>query len=94
MLINYICYLTSLSLLISILIYSYVSIVSNINGVRLAAGKGPVGFINPTLYANPNAFNDITVGDIKCTTNICCQSGFVATAGWDPATGKISNLPS
>jgi len=72
-------------------------VVSTINGQRLAAGKGPVGFINPTLYANPKAFNDITVGDIKCTTtDTCCLSGFVAANGWDPATGlgsvKFANL--
>jgi tripeptidyl-peptidase-1 len=26
-------------------------------------GKSPIGFVNPTLYANPQMFNDITVGD-------------------------------
>lgn len=55
--------------------------------MRLAAGKGPVGFINPTLYANPDAFNDITSGTNQCTVNLCCQAGFFATTGWDPATG-------
>jgi hypothetical protein len=35
-------------------------------------GKGPIGFANPTLYANPQMFNDITVGDQSlggCGTN-------------------------
>ena len=72
------------------------NIVSTINGQRLAAGKGPVGFINPTLYANPGAFNDITEGDNHCTTNLCCQSGFSTAKSWDPATGlgsvKFANL--
>ena len=66
----------------------------NLNAARLASGKGPVGWINPALYANPNAFvNDITSGDIKCGAqnyygyNTCCMQGFYAASGWDPATG-------
>ena len=59
------------------------SIVTLINNERLNAGKSPVGFINPTLYANPGAFNDITQGhNIGCRTN-----GFSAVEGWDPVTG-------
>lgn len=42
------------------------------------AGKGPVGFLNPTLYANPQVLNDITNG-----TNIGCGvDGFPAVEGW------------
>ena len=37
-----------------------------------------VGFINPALYANPGALNDITSG-----TN----GGYNAGSGWDPVTG-------
>lgn len=59
------------------------SIIALINNARLDAGKGPVGFINPVIYANPHAFNDITTGDNPgCGTN-----GFNATKGWDPVTG-------
>jgi subtilase family serine protease len=39
------------------------AIFTRINDERLAAGKSPIGFVNPTLYANPQMFNDITVGD-------------------------------
>ena len=39
---------------------------SLINGVRMKAGKTPVGYINPALYAlstqNPVAFYDVTEG--------------------------------
>ena len=63
--------------------------ISNINAARMAAGKGSVGWINPTLYANHSAFvNDIVSGDTHCSANgICCPQGFEAGVGWDPATG-------
>ena len=38
------------------------SVITLINEQRAAAGKGPVGFLNPTLYANPGSLNDITAG--------------------------------
>jgi tripeptidyl-peptidase-1 len=42
-----------------------------------------VGFINPVLYANPSALNDIKKGNNPgCLTN-----GFSAVSGWDPVTG-------
>ncbi|KAI9742526.1 MAG: hypothetical protein M1818_003666 [Claussenomyces sp. TS43310] len=37
----------------------FASIITLINEQRLAAGKKPAGFLNPTLYANPSAFNDV-----------------------------------
>ena len=59
------------------------SIVSLINDALIAEGKSPLGFLNPFLYANPSAFNDITSGDNPgCNTN-----GFKAAKGWDPVTG-------
>jgi tripeptidyl-peptidase-1 len=39
------------------------AIFTRINDERLAKGKSPIGFVNPTLYANPQMFNDITLGD-------------------------------
>ncbi|KAI1327012.1 peptidase S8/S53 domain-containing protein [Xylariaceae sp. FL0255] len=61
----------------------FASIVNRLNNERLFAGKGPIGFINPTLYAHPEVLNDITNG-----TNIGCNvTGFPAVKGWDPATG-------
>jgi tripeptidyl-peptidase-1 len=37
------------------------SIITLINEKRLAAGKSTVGFINPTLYQNPDAFTDVSL---------------------------------
>ncbi|KAL6713742.1 hypothetical protein ACLMJK_008234 [Lecanora helva] len=59
------------------------SIITLINEQRANAGKGPVGFINPTLYANPGILNDITSGGNQG----CGTAGFTAVAGWDPVTG-------
>jgi hypothetical protein len=43
----------------------------------LSIGKGPIGFVNPVLYANPHILNDITNG-----TNVGCGSeGFSAIEG-------------
>ena len=36
------------------------SIMNLINDARLAAGKNSTGFLNPTLYANPSAFTDVS----------------------------------
>jgi len=40
----------------------FASIVTLLNEARIAAGKGPIGLLNPTIYAHSEAFNDITVG--------------------------------
>ena len=54
-----------------------------INEARLNAGKSSIGFVNPVLYANPGAFNDITTGNNPG----CGTQGFSAVEGWDPVTG-------
>ncbi|MCJ1312828.1 hypothetical protein MMC25_006504 [Agyrium rufum] len=59
------------------------AIITLINEQRANAGKKAVGFINPTLYANPSAFNDITAGGNQG----CGTAGFTAVSGWDPVTG-------
>ncbi|KAH7925311.1 subtilisin-like protein [Leucogyrophana mollusca] len=61
------------------------AIFTMINDARLAVGKGPIGFINPTIYSAEFAglFNDITEG----TNPGCGTDGFNATIGWDPVTG-------
>ncbi|KUM56310.1 hypothetical protein ACN42_g10903 [Penicillium freii] len=61
----------------------FASVLNLINEERIHKGKGPIGFVNPVLYANPHVLNDITNG-----TNVGCGSdGFSAIPGWDPATG-------
>lgn len=59
------------------------AIINLINQQRVAAGKSVVGFLNPTLYANPAAFTDIVAGGNQG----CGSVGFTAVAGWDPVTG-------
>jgi tripeptidyl-peptidase-1 len=64
------------------------------------------GWLNPWIYANPQAFNDITSGtNPGCNTKVrprpprrahgCpltfdSPQGFSATKGWDPVTGMGS----
>ncbi|KAI0477091.1 putative protease S8 tripeptidyl peptidase I [Xylariaceae sp. FL0804] len=61
----------------------FASVINRIIDERLAAGKGPLGFLNPALYANPGMMNDITNG----TNPGCGTLGFSAVEGWDPVTG-------
>jgi hypothetical protein len=62
---------------------------SNINAARIAAGKGPLGWVTPALYKYSNSFvNDITSGNNKCVAlGTCCPQGYYAGPGWDPACG-------
>jgi len=59
------------------------SIIALINDELLAAGKPTLGFLNPWLYANKDAFTDVTSG----SNPGCGTDGFEALSGWDPATG-------
>ncbi|KAH8900403.1 putative Tripeptidyl-peptidase sed1 [Thozetella sp. PMI_491] len=61
----------------------WAGIITRINEERLAVGKSTVGFINPTLYANPQVLNDVTSG----SNPGCGTDGFPVTTGWDPVTG-------
>lgn len=62
----------------------FASVISLLNDRLIAAGKSPLGFLNPFLYSTgASALNDITTGDNPgCNTN-----GFPAGTGWDPVTG-------
>ncbi|EIW76452.1 family S53 protease-like protein [Coniophora puteana RWD-64-598 SS2] len=63
---------------------TFAAIVALLNDVRANAGKGPLGFLNPWLYASGyTALNDVTVGNNPG----CGTDGFNATKGWDPVTG-------
>ena len=66
----------------------FASTVALINDQLIAAGKSPLGFINPLLYANPSAFSDITTG----SNPGCNTDGFPARSGWDPVTGLGSPM--
>ena len=39
------------------------AVITRINEERLGAGKKSIGFLNPSLYANPSMLNDITNGE-------------------------------
>eukprot|EP01037_Dinobryon_pediforme_P025167 gene25167-27210_t len=66
--------------------------VSLVNSARVAAGKGGLGWLNPSLYKYSSRFaNDIRKGNNRYTyynpQEMKCSSGFEATEGWDPASG-------
>ncbi|KAJ4496106.1 subtilisin-like protein [Lentinula edodes] len=61
----------------------FASVVALLNDELLGKGKGPMGFMNPWIYAHPEAFNDITNG----SNPGCGTTGFPALKGWDPVTG-------
>lgn len=60
-------------------------IFSQLNNVRLAAGKSSLGWLNPFIYSNSQCFNDIKDG----SQNNCNAgtTGFPTVKGWDAATG-------
>ncbi|KAM9969276.1 hypothetical protein ACTFIR_001104 [Dictyostelium discoideum] len=49
------------------------------------------GFLNPLLYQaaeeSPNVFNDIINGNNNCNHMYCCEFGYKAITGFDPASG-------
>jgi len=61
--------------------------LNKLNGLRLAAGKPPLGFLNPFLYQNSSAFHDVTVGKNDYNPNGYGSMGFKAIRGWDAASG-------
>ena len=64
---------------------TFASVVSLLNDRLAAAGKSPLGFLNPFLYSDAGkaALNDVTSG----SNPGCFSNGFPAKAGWDPVTG-------
>lgn len=58
-----------------------------LNNVRLTNGGAALGFLNPFLYQNPGAFNDVTTGNNNADQKAHTDGGFDAVKGWDPVTG-------
>jgi len=56
-----------------------------LNDLRLAAGKSSLGFLNPFIYQNAAAFNDITAGSSEGCGLF--GGGWPAKTGWDAVTG-------
>ncbi|KAK7053680.1 family S53 protease-like protein [Favolaschia claudopus] len=70
----------------------FASVIATINDRLKAAGKPVLGFLNPWIYANADAFTDITVGHnsgYECPVE---SVAFDATKGWDPLTGVGSPI--
>ena len=60
------------------------SVIALVNDALVAAGKAPLGFLNPFLYSNGSSgFVDVTSG----SASGCDVAGFPAVAGWDAVTG-------
>ena len=60
------------------------AIISLVNDALMAAGKPPLGFLNPWLYAQGyQGFTDIISGSAPG----CNSTGFPAVEGWDAVTG-------
>lgn len=51
---------------------TFASLVNLINQQRIVASKKPVGFLNPTLYANPYVLNDAEGRD-----SVVCRVGIL-----------------
>lgn len=67
---------------------AFASIISLLNEARDQAGKPPLGFLNPFLYANAAAFTDIVAGNNKHGRGgTSYPYGWECTQGWDPVTG-------
>ncbi|KXT15951.1 hypothetical protein AC579_1427 [Pseudocercospora musae] len=59
-------------------------VLTLVNDALMAAGRPPLGFMNPLLYASNGAgYTDITVGN----STGCNTGGFPSTKGWDVASG-------
>jgi len=59
-------------------------VFSLLNDLRLQNKKPTLGFLNPFIYENAAAFNDITTGSNNGGN---CGKGWPAKEGWDAATG-------
>ncbi|KIK68221.1 hypothetical protein GYMLUDRAFT_154174 [Collybiopsis luxurians FD-317 M1] len=61
----------------------FASIVALLNDELMSKGRSSLGFLNPWIYAHPEAFHDIKSG----SNPGCGTKGFPALEGWDPVTG-------
>ena len=59
------------------------AIFARLNGIRIKNGGQLLGFLNPWIYQNSAAFNDVTQG----VNNHNLPNGFTAIEGWDASSG-------
>ena len=65
---------------------TFASVVALLNDRLAAAGKSPLGFLNPMLYSQgAAALNDITSG----SNPGCGTDGFPAVEGWDAVSFSL-----
>merc|ERR1712054_71563 len=60
------------------------ALFSLLNDLRLQNGQSTLGFLNPLIYQNADAFQDITSGS---SDGCDFDEGWPAKKGWDAATG-------
>jgi len=60
------------------------AVFARLNEVRLGRGGKPMGFLNPWIYQNADAFNDVKDGSNSAGGP---HGGFPAVVGWDASTG-------
>ena len=65
---------------------AFAALISLLNEARLQAKMPAMGFLNPFVYKNANAFHDVVKGNNVVGTG-ARQFGFDCTKGWDPVTG-------
>lgn len=66
----------------------FAAMVSLINDALAAKGKPAMGFLNPLVYKNADAFFDVTIGSDKVGRGGgTLAAGFNCSKGWDPVTG-------
>jgi len=58
-------------------------VFARLNAQRADKNLPPMGFLNPFIYQNGDAFNDVKLG----MNQGMGKTGFTALKGWDPATG-------
>jgi tripeptidyl-peptidase-1 len=66
---------------------TFAAVISLVNDFRLQNGKSVLGFLNPLIYENPDAFTDITTGTSTGCDGSIAGSGFVPNAGWAAVEG-------
>lgn len=71
----------------------FAGVVSLLNEARAKRGMSALGFLNPFIYSNPQAFTDITRGSNKIDrSGGPMKYGYETAKGWDPVTGMGTPL--
>jgi len=67
---------------------AFAGMVSLLNEARLQKGGKAMGFLNPWIYQNTDAFTDITKGsNLIGRGTFSLPYGYNCTKGWDPVSG-------